>query len=85
MLKKLTETCAHWYRLASVWLAGVVAIIAGILTANPNLLLGLIGYLPEGNARYIASAVVTLLVFVVPVIVRLWPQPKLEEKLRDRP
>jgi hypothetical protein len=68
---KLVEDWKRSYRWASVQLAAAVAIIAGILTANPGLLLGLIGYLPEGSWRTVASVGVSVTVFVLPTLTRL--------------
>lgn len=57
--------------MASIRLAAVVAFISGILSGNPELLLGLIPYLPEGPYRVIAAVAVSVIVFVIPTMARL--------------
>lgn len=59
------------WKLASVRLAAVVAVLAGLLTANPGLALGLIGFLPTGPWRALAAVGVTLVVFIIPTLTRL--------------
>jgi hypothetical protein len=58
-------------RLASVQLAALVAIVAGIITANPALALGLIGFLPTGPMRVLVAVGVAIVVFVIPTATRL--------------
>lgn len=76
----LAEEAGQWWRLWSVRLAAVAAVISAVLTAQPAILLGLIGFIPHGTMRLFAAAFVGAVVFVIPTIVRLWPQPKLKEK-----
>lgn len=68
---------AEWrgaWRWWSVRIAGIAAIIAGVLTAHPSLLLGLIAMLPGGVWRNVMAAGVGLVVFVIPTLARLWKQ-----------
>lgn len=67
---------ASAWRLWSVRLAAFAGIVAGVLAANPALVLGLIGFMPSGPWRYVASAGVGLVVFIIPTITRLTSQEK---------
>lgn len=67
----LIEGWRRAWRLASVQLAAVVAVLAGIITANPALALGLIGFLPSGPLRVLVAIGVSIVVFVVPVLSRI--------------
>lgn len=72
---KLVEEARQFWKLWSVRLAAVAGIVAGVLSANPGLLLGLITYFPAGMIRNLAAAAIGVLVFAVPTIVRLMQQP----------
>lgn len=79
------ELVAHWrlwWRRWSTWLAGVPAIIAGYLVQNPNDLRGLVAYVPD-EWKPLASVLVSLIVFAVPVIVANLRQAKLVEARND--
>ena len=70
-------------RLRSIQLAAVFAVITGVLTANPAIVVGLITLLPTGPLLYVVAAIVAVFVFVIPAITRLWAQgtpPCPEEK-----
>lgn len=67
------EGARHWWRLWSVRLAAIPALIAGYLTAYPGELPKLVEYVPEGW-RAVASVLITALVFGVPTLVRLIQQ-----------
>ena len=69
----VSEWRSAW-RWWSVQLAAVFGIVAGVLAANPTLLLGLLAFMPTGPLRYLAAAGVAIVVFVIPVIVRLAKQ-----------
>jgi hypothetical protein len=71
MRYKLIENWQESWRFASVRLAAAVAILAGVLAANPGLILGLISHLPQGMWRTLASVIVTLVVFIIPTLTRL--------------
>lgn len=79
------QLVAHWrlwWRRWSTWLASIPALIAGYLTAYPNELRGLVAYVPD-EWRPVASILVSLLVFAVPVIVANLRQAKLVEARND--
>lgn len=67
----LIEGWRHAWRLASVRLAALVAILAGIITANPSLALGLIAFLPGGFWRVVVAIGVSIVVFVIPTLTRV--------------
>jgi hypothetical protein len=77
---ELINECRHWWRLASVQLAAVAATIAGVLTANPGMLQWLVGQMPDGPWRTVASVGVAVVVFIIPTLARLVQQPKLKDK-----
>lgn len=74
MKLRLVENWRQSWRWASVQLAALVAVLAGIMTANPGLLLGLIQFLPSGTMRTVAAVGVSIVVFVIPTISRLIEQ-----------
>lgn len=76
---QLVDHWRLWWRRWSTWLAGLFALAAGTITANPGLLLGLIGYFPADLRGFVAGAV-AVLCFAVPVLVTHLRQPKLKEK-----
>lgn len=69
---------AAW-KLWSVKLAAVVAILAGLLAGNQSIALGLIYFLPDGPWRVVIAIAVSVIVFVIPTITRMWQQPKLRD------
>lgn len=72
------DDARHWWKLWSVRLATIPALVAGYLTAYPGELPKLVAYVPE-NLRAVASVLITALVFGVPTIVRLLCQtPKVQ-------
>ena len=67
------------WKLWSVRLAAVTAILATIIAANQSIALGLIYFLPpEGPLRTIVAVVIGIVVFVIPTVTRLMKQKKLE-------
>lgn len=70
---QMIEGARHWWRLWSVRLAAIPALIAGYLTAYPGELPKLVDYVPE-HWRGATSVLITGLVFGVPTIVRLIQQ-----------
>lgn len=74
-LKKWLEEIREWSRYASIRLAALVAACSGAFTANPELLVGLIGVIPvDPWLRILFSIFVAVVVFLIPVITRIWPQ-----------
>lgn len=70
---KLIDNWRDWHRLGSVRLAAVVAAIAGALTAEPVILVGMIGFLPTGGLMQILAVLfVTVIVFAIPTATRLF-------------
>lgn len=67
------------WKLWSVKLAGLVAIVAGLLAANPDIAIGLIYFLPDGPWRVVIAIAVSVIVFVIPTITRMVKQPKLDK------
>jgi hypothetical protein len=64
-----------WWQLRSIQLAGLIAALSGVLTANPELLVGLLGVIPvDPWIRLAFSVGVGGVVFFVPFIARVWPQ-----------
>jgi hypothetical protein len=54
-----------------VRLAALVAILAGIITSNPGLVLGMLPYFPDGWARNLITGLVIAVVFIIPTLTRL--------------
>lgn len=70
---KLIDEANQWWKLWSVRLAAIPALVAGYLTAYPGELPKLIAYVPE-DLRPLGSVLITGLVFGVPTLVRLMKQ-----------
>jgi hypothetical protein len=81
---QLIENWRESWRWASVRLAALVGIVSGVLTASPELLLGLIGFLPEGRLRLGLSVGVALIVFGLPTLVRIFRKEPCDEPA-DKP
>lgn len=80
----LIEECRQWWKLWSVRLAAIAGVIAAVLSASPGLLTWLVNeYFPAGPLRIVVSAVIGVVVFVIPTLARLAQQPKLKEKTDD--
>lgn len=63
------------WQLASVKLAAFMGAIFAALTASPELLLGIISFIPgEPLARLLFAVGVGGLTFIGPTLVRMWPQ-----------
>lgn len=65
----------------SIRAAAIFALLVGLLTANPILVVGLIGFLPDGPAKWAIGLAVAAVVFAIPVLLSLVRQPKLEAKV----
>ena len=63
----------------SIRLAALAGILAGIIASNQSIALGLVYFLPEGIWRVVAGVGIGFIVFVIPTIVRLVKQKKLEK------
>lgn len=73
---KLIEEARQAWKLWSVKLAALTAILAAIVASNQTIALGLIYFLPEGPWRVVAGIGIGLVVFVIPTVVRLVKQEK---------
>lgn len=71
MKLKLIDEWRASYKFASIQFAALVAVLSGILAANPGMVLGLINALPVGPMRTIAAIAVSIVVFVVPALTRV--------------
>ena len=70
---RLIADARLWWRMWSVRLATIPALIAGYLTAYPGELPKLVAYVPE-DWRPLAGVLVSFVVFGVPTLVRLMQQ-----------
>lgn len=73
---KFVAEFRHWWKYWSVRLAILAGIVAGAMTAFPQVFLGLVAYVPV-EYRPVASVFVAILVAGVPTLVRMIPQAKL--------
>jgi hypothetical protein len=69
----LVDDARQAWRWWSVRLAALAGIVAGALVAQPQLLTGLVAYVPE-PWRPVASALAGIAVFAAPTIARLLQQ-----------
>ena len=69
----LVDDARQWWRWWSVRLAALAGVVAGALVAQPQILTGLVAYVPE-QWRPAASALAGIAVFAAPTIARLVQQ-----------
>lgn len=73
---KLVENCESWYKLWSIRLAAIVAMIAAALVADKDFALSLINLVPD-KWRPLAAVGTGIITFVLPTLTRLVSQPSL--------
>lgn len=76
---KLIEEARQAWKLWSIRIAAIAAILAGVIASNQSIALGLVYFLPEGPWRVVAGIGIGLVVFVIPTVARLVKQEKLEK------
>lgn len=76
---KLIEEARHAWKMWSIRIAAVAAILAGVIASNQSIALGLVYFLPDGPWRVVAGIGIGLVVFVIPTVARLVKQEKLEK------
>ena len=70
-------TIKEAWGLASVKLAAFMGTVFAALTASPDLLLGIVSFIPgEPLPRLLFAIGVGALTFAGPTVVRMWPQGK---------
>lgn len=63
------------WQLTSVQFAAFASATSGVIAASPDLLLSLVHFLPEGGwLRPAIIAMVVIVMFVVPWVLRVWKQ-----------
>ena len=70
---KLVEEARQAWRWWSVRMAALAGIVAGALVAQPQILTGLVAYVPE-QWRPAASALAGIVVFAAPTLARIVKQ-----------
>lgn len=69
------------WQFTSVQLGAVVAATGGVIASSPDLLLALVHFLPEtGWLRPALIALVVIVMFVVPWLVRVWKQEETDDQ-----
>lgn len=68
---RLIDEAKSWHKFGSVRLAGIAAVVAGYLAANPDQTTELLALLPDGPLRTVAAAAVGLFVFSLATGARL--------------
>lgn len=68
---KLIDEAKSWHKFASVRLAALAGVVAAYLAANPDVTNELLGLLPNGPMRTLASAGIGLFVFSLATGARL--------------
>lgn len=76
---KLIEDCAQWWRLWSSWLAMGASTVITILWNDPTVLRDALDQIPEEYRAWL-SPLVWIVAAAIPILVRLWPQPKLRKE-----
>lgn len=75
---KLVAECGQWWRLSSSWLAAIAGSVITVLWNDPTVLKDAVNTIPEQYRAWL-SPIVFALATGLPIIVRLWPQPKLKK------
>ena len=70
---RLVDDARHAWRWWSVRLAALAGVAAGALVAHPEILTGLVDYVPAPY-RQQASALIGLMVFAAPTVARILQQ-----------
>ena len=74
-IKEMVADAKAWLKLRSVQLAAAFGVIAGLLTENSEILMGVIAFIPtDGWTRVFFSIGVAILTFALPTLARMWPQ-----------
>lgn len=82
-MKDIIADAKAWWKLVSVKVAALFATFSAVFTANPELLVGLIGVIPvDPLLRLFFAGAVGAVVFLIPVLARMWPQ-NIEDKSDD--
>lgn len=71
---RLIDDARQWHKMWSVRLAAFAAALGAAIVAAPQMMLGLLAYVPE-DWRPAAAAVTAVVSFVIPTLLRLWKQP----------
>ena len=72
-----------WWRRWSTWIAGLNALFVTYVFSQPVLVVGLLGFSPDGWAVPLAIFL-GLMAFGLPVLVAHTAQPKLEAKIEAK-
>lgn len=72
-----------WFRRVSTWLAALNAIFVGYVFSQPVLVIGMIGFAPDGWILPLAAGA-SLLAFVLPVVVTHVAQPRMQAKVKAK-
>ena len=82
-IKREIQEFLIWMRLASNRLAALAGIAAAVIIENQQLRIGLLGIIPaDPFMRLVMSIGIGALVFLVPFILRTWPQQGVISDLR---
>jgi hypothetical protein len=73
---------AIWWRRWSTWAAAAYAAATAAITLYPSLLIELLSNFP-GASRAFLSGIIFVILFVVPILVAITKQPKLEAKVEQ--
>ena len=76
---KFVDEVKDWYRHASMWLAGIAAIVLPLLGAWPDLLLQILQQLPADMRAYMPLWLTPML-FGLLFVTRYWKQKKPDDK-----
>ncbi len=73
---KFVPACENWWKLWSSWLAAAAGVIITALWNDPTVLKDAINMVPEEYRAWL-SPIVFAVATGFPILVRLWPQPRL--------
>lgn len=70
----LVDDCRRWWKLSSVWLAGVAGAFSFVVVQYQSFALQILAYVPKGPMRTVCALLFGAAVIIIPTITRLWKQ-----------
>lgn len=74
LTKHLVDDCKQWWKLSSVWLAGIAGAFSFVVVEYQSFALQLLNYIPNGPMRTVVAFLFGIAVIIIPTITRLWKQ-----------
>ena len=70
---RLIDDAGRWWKMWSIWLAGLASLVTGVIVASPDVLLRTLNDLPPEMRTWLSPGI-SIGVFILVTLVRLWKQ-----------